>query len=162
RDEPGMKSYLESLDTVARRPWLKPLYPALHPPGTALLRTLTGHSASVSGIAITDDGRRAASVSSDGTLKVWDVEGARAGRAFPAKPGWVVVLSCDGKRAVSSSGNNLIVWDLQGGVEWRVLQGHSDRVLGVALSADGRRAASGARDCKVKVWDLEGGREIRS
>jgi WD40 repeat protein len=162
RDEPGMKSFLESLGAAVSRPWLKPLYPSLHPPGTALLRTLKGHSGSVSGIAITADGSRTASVSSDGTLRIWDVESGREVRTLRESPGWGVALSRDGKRAVSSSGDSLIVWDLEAGVQWRTLQGHSDRVIGVALSVDGRRAASGARDCKVKVWDLEGGRAIRS
>src|SRR5262249_55969629 len=35
------------------RPWLKPLWPSLHPPGSGLLRTLEGHSAYVSGVAVT-------------------------------------------------------------------------------------------------------------
>jgi hypothetical protein len=54
--------------------WLKPLWPSLHPPGTALVRTLAGHSDSVSGVAVSPDGRRAVSASWDNTLKVWDLE----------------------------------------------------------------------------------------
>jgi WD40 repeat protein len=33
------------------------LYPALHPPGTALVRTLEGHPSFVNGVAVTEDGR---------------------------------------------------------------------------------------------------------
>lgn len=54
--------------------WLRPLQPALHPPGTALVRTLTGHSHAVRAVAVTPDGQRAVSASGDHTVKVWDLE----------------------------------------------------------------------------------------
>src|SRR5207253_1957418 len=40
---------------------------------------------------------------------------------------------------------------------WSVLQGHTGPVTSVAMTADGRRAASGSRDKTVRVWDLERG-----
>jgi len=55
---------------------LRALQPALHPPGTALLRTLEGHSDWVNGVAVSPDGRRAVSASFDETLKVWDLHSA--------------------------------------------------------------------------------------
>ena len=42
------------------------------------------------------------------------------------------------------------------------LAGHSDLVLGVALSADSKRAVSASRDKTLKVWDVESGREVRT
>jgi WD40 repeat protein len=44
----------------------------------------------------------------------------------------------------------------------RTLGGHSDSVLGVAVSADGRIAVSASSDKTLKVWDLETGREMRT
>jgi WD40 repeat protein len=38
------------------------------------LHTLAGHSASVTGVAVSRDGRRVVSASVDKTLKVWDLE----------------------------------------------------------------------------------------
>ncbi len=46
---------------------------------------------------------------------------------------------------------------MESGRELRTLTGHSDRVNGVAMSADGRRAVSASRDKTLKVWDLETG-----
>ena len=37
------------------------------------LRTLTGHTDWVNGVAVTPDGSRAVSASADRTLKVWDI-----------------------------------------------------------------------------------------
>ena len=44
----------------------------------------------------------------------------------------------------------------------RTLQGHTDRVRGVALSGDGRRAVSASYDRTMKVWDVETGLELRT
>jgi WD40 repeat protein len=48
------------------------------------------------------------------------------------------------------------------GRELRTLQGHSDRVYGVALSGDGRLAVSASSDRTLKVWDVGSGRELRT
>jgi hypothetical protein len=40
------------------------------------------------------------------------------------------------------------------------LPGHSDTVLSVALSRDGKRAASGSEDRLVKIWNAETGAEV--
>jgi small GTP-binding protein len=48
------------------------------------------------------------------------------------------------------------VWDLDGNQPPRVLEGHTDLVSSVALSADGKRAVSGSVDNTVRVWDLDG------
>ncbi|MEA5609801.1 hypothetical protein VB695_17305, partial [Nodularia spumigena UHCC 0060] len=61
------------LQTIATDPGLHCLTPSLTPPGSALIRTLTGHSDSVNAIALTPDGKTVIS-GSDKTIKIWDVE----------------------------------------------------------------------------------------
>src|SRR2546422_3653794 len=127
----------------APTPWLRLLKPALHPPGTPLIRTLEGHSSSVHGVAVSADGRRAVSASLDKTLKVWDVESGRELRTLEGHSSYVrgVAVSADGRRAVSGSGGKkLKAWGVESGWELRTLQGHSSSVFGVAGRADGRRS----------------------
>ena len=161
---PLMEQFIDSLTHAAARPWLRPLRPALDPPGTGLLRTLAGHS-KVNGVALSVDGRRAVSASDDQTLKVWDVETGAELRTLAGHSDAVngVALSADGQRAASASWDaTLKVWDLETGAELRTLVGHSYWVNGVALSADGRRAVSASNDKTLKVWDLETGTELRT
>ena len=55
---------------------------ALYPARTSLVRTLEGHTYGVNGVALSGDGRRAVSASSDETLKVWDVETGEVAATF--------------------------------------------------------------------------------
>jgi WD40 repeat protein len=72
----------------------------------------------VNAVAVTADGKRAVSGSSDRTLKVWDLQSGQEERTLSGHAGGVnaVAVTADGKRAVSgSSDRTLKVWDLQSG-----------------------------------------------
>ena len=124
-------------------------------------RTLGGHSAEVTGVAMSADGRRAVSASFDYTLKVWDVDSGRELRTLTDRSDRVcgVAVSGDGRRAVSCGDLTLKVWDVESGCELRTLR--SFGFYGVALSGDGRLAAAPSRETHVtvtlKVWDLTTG-----
>jgi len=137
-------------------------------------RILVGHKSSVRAVAISADGTRAISGSDDKTVMVWDLEGNQRPRVLEGHDGEVysVALSADGKRAISGSGgtldpdfdveiNTVRVWDLEGNQSPRVLEGHTNQVTAVALSADGKRAVSGSWDMTLRVWDLEGSQPPR-
>jgi WD40 repeat protein len=165
RDVPAVERFAGQVAEGTRTAWLRLLHPGLHPPGTALVRTLVGHSGWVNAVAVSGDGRRAVSASADKTLKVWDVESGRELRTLEGHRDEVlgVAMSGDGRRAVSASiDHTLKVWDLETGRELCTLEGHTWRVNGVAVSGDGRRAISASDDNTLKVWDVERGCELRT
>src|SRR6185503_16582347 len=131
----------------------------------ALVRILEGHTAWVTSVAVTVDGRHAVSASDDRTLKVWDMSTGQMVRTLEGHTARVngVAVTADGCQAVSASSDwPLKVWNLSRGQAVCTLKGHIDRVNGVAVTADGRHAVSASSDNTLKVWDLSTGRALRT
>ncbi len=150
-------------------PWqpgsLRPLTRGLTAPGGAMMKTLTGHAARVSAVAISPDGRLAVSASHDKTLKVWDLAAGEETRTLTGHtaPVLSVVVMRDGRRAASASADHTLkIWDLRTGKMERTLRGHAAPVLSVTASPDGRRLASASADNTLKVWDPDSGGETRT
>ena len=143
------------------------------------LRKLSGHkervkrvlrdmrqivSGSVNGVAVTPDGRRVLSASSDETLKIWDFATGRELRTFRGHTAGVkaVVVTPDGLQAISASyDDTLRVWDLASGQTLLTLSGHAYQVMAVDVTPDGRYGISASLSA-IKVWDLESGQELRT
>ena len=75
------------------------------------------------------------------------------------------IFSPDGKylAAVSfgiSSGNAIKVWDAATGQELLTLIGHTDWIMGLVFSPDGKQLASTSLDGTVRIWSLSPGEEI--
>jgi len=165
RDVPAIARFADKIVEGTRAPWLRPTQPTLDPPGTALVRTLEGHTNFILGVAMSRDGRLAVSASKDRTLKVWEVDTGRELRTLEGHTGDVLgaAISRDGQLAISASRDSTLkVWEVASGRELRTLRGHSNAVSDVALSADGRLAVSASWDDTLKVWDVPSGGELRT
>ena len=82
------------------------------------LSRLAGHTDEVYGVALSPDGRRAVSASSDTTVKVWDVETGHELRTLQGHSHTVssVAVSPDGRSVVSASyDTTLKVWNVRTG-----------------------------------------------
>ena len=84
---------------------------------SAVIRTLDGHTSGVNSVAITPDGTKIVSGSSDHTIKVWDIA-STGGRLLNTLEGHSssvssVAITPDGPKIVSGSWDKTIkVWDL--------------------------------------------------
>jgi eukaryotic-like serine/threonine-protein kinase len=121
------------------------------------LFTLEGHKDFVNKVAFAPNGAALASVSRDGTLRLWDLVARKEMRTIRG-PGVAVAFSPDGRRLASDGAkNDVLVWDSATGRELLSLKGHSGRVRSVAFSPDGRLLASAGSDRSVRVWDSDTG-----
>jgi WD40 repeat protein/tRNA A-37 threonylcarbamoyl transferase component Bud32 len=119
---------------------------------------LRGHADAVLAVAFSPDGRRLASGSSDGVVKVWDPAAARAVLTLRAHEGRVtaVVFSPDGTRLASAERDRVKVWNAATGELALTLNGGGH----VAFSPAGTLLASPADSSGgVRVWELPSGRE---
>ncbi len=124
-------------------------------------RRLQGHTGWLTGLAISRDGRRLASSSTDRTVKVWDVESGRESRSFSIEVTGPVsfALAPDGQQLALAAHRDVQVRDVDSGVTRLVLRGHTLDVRCVVYSPDGHRLASGGSDHTVRLWDLGTGKE---
>ncbi|HRD78742.1 MAG TPA: caspase family protein, partial [Hyphomicrobiaceae bacterium] len=142
--------------------------PTVVPPGTApgtLVRSWEAHGGRVTSAAVSPDGRRIVTGSSDGTLKFWDAATGRELRSIDGGQSalMAVAMSPDGRWVVSSGMDATVkLWDAATWKELRAMAGHKQQVNAVAVSPDGRWVVSGSHDTTVKLWDSATGGEIRT
>ena len=139
--------------------------PEAQPTTPGKTTTLKGHTANVLRVSFSPDGKRIASGSKDGTIRLWDVATGEELHAFQFKGQDAVSVSFspDGKR-IASGGQwgTIMLWDVATGEELHTLTGHKFAVLSVSFSPDGKRIASGSSDKTIRLWDASTGEELKT
>jgi RNA polymerase sigma factor (sigma-70 family) len=143
--------------------------------GTLRLR----HGYSVQGIAFAPDGKSLVSAAPDHLVRQWEVPtgreigtfGQQNDRDKPFAPSrWLhaVAFSPDGKTLATGDHNDgwqlntIRLWDVASHTQTRIMQGHTDGILSLAWSADGKTLASASNDGTVRLWDPDNGSERRT
>jgi cytochrome c len=116
------------------------------------------HGGPVRALAAMADGALA-SGSFDQSVILWDTATGRARAVVRWHAGAVNALAAiPGGFASAGEDGRIALWPARPGpVPARVLEGHTEPVVGLALSPDGHRLASAAWDGSARVWSLTGG-----
>ncbi|MHB1556239.1 MAG: WD40 repeat domain-containing protein [Isosphaeraceae bacterium] len=118
-------------------------------------------------IALSPDGRSLAIGGDIAEVELYDLGlgDARLRRVIPICETTELRFSPDGRilAAALARSNDVILWDVEAGHEWKALRGHTSPVSSLAFFPDGRSLATGGRaDRTILVWDLESGRPTRT
>ncbi len=168
----GRRAATTSFDKTVRV-WALPPGQAhgVQPPMVEVAHFLGHQGRIVSKPAVSPDGSRILSGSSDATIILWDRETAQPLRHFTGHVGdvWAVAFSPDGRRALSGGFDKVVrLWDPESGEMLGQFKGHTDPIFDVAFAPDGRLAYSAGggynrhgwqngRDFAIHLWDLRTG-----
>ncbi len=110
--------------------------------------------------AISSDGRGLAFQSADGGLGLLDLASGRV-RTLPRSQDLTVgAFSPEGRTLSTSSGNDVVLWDVEEGVAIGTLEGTSAPLGDHAFSPDGRTLYAVAGDGSAIIWDVAGNRGL--
>jgi WD40 repeat protein len=119
-----------------------------------------GHTAVVSAVAVTSDGKTLASGSYDATIKLWDLATGKETATLRGHTAGVysVVFAPNGKTLASASHDDTArLWDVASGKEVVAIK-HGYHVKRVVFTPDGKTLIS-AGEGPIKLWDVATARE---
>lgn len=135
---------------------------------------LEGHTEQVLDVDYHPTEPLAATASSDGTLRIWDVTNGETLTTLDAHTDWVTVVafSPDGERLFSGSGNGeAIIWETENWQDVLRFDGHALGFASADFNGTGdqilttgcieRDDASLCIDSDIAIWDVETGENVR-
>jgi tRNA A-37 threonylcarbamoyl transferase component Bud32 len=142
---------------------------------TVAVRTFEGHTNQVNCVALSADGRRALSASTDRTVRLWDTGTSKQLHSFKLDKGaWSIALSADGKHALAGEGSwmeagkwqsapsyDVVLWDLTTNKETRPFTGYKGDVLSVAFHPNGRQLLANPLGGGLCLAELDGSQAPR-
>jgi WD40 repeat protein len=130
---------------------------------------LIGHAKPVVAVAFTPDGKRLATGSQDGTVRLWDkVNPDRPPMILSGTIGEIkaIAISPDGQwLAAIGIDAQIKLWNLANANHPLTLTGHAAPINTLAFSPDSQWLATASQDTTVRLWDMKaaapGARQIR-
>ncbi len=119
---------------------------------------LTAHADAVLCLAYSPTGDRLASAGYDGTIHLWQSEGAKHLREISVSPAVVRAIAFAPHRGdllVAAGDDRAIrIWDAKSGDLRATWKTHLDAVTALVISSDGTRMASADREGLIRLWNL--------
>ncbi|MDM8517767.1 caspase family protein [Desulfobacterales bacterium HSG16] len=133
-----------------------------------------GHKALIWDVAFTPDGRYLLSAGDDKAVRVWDIETGKTVRFIRGQTGegnegqiFAMALSPDGGMVavggyLANDSDPIRLHDTRTGQVLGILKGHTNAILSLAFSPDGKYLASGdgASPPTVRIWNVRQKRQI--
>ncbi|KAG2746005.1 WD40 repeat-like protein [Suillus brevipes Sb2] len=127
----------------------------------------TGHTDGVGSVCWSRDGRRVLSGSNHGTARQWEVEsgetienilasiktGHESVYAVVYSPDMTLIATGGWARDVDVDEYSIKIWDAKTGKLVATLKGHTNDVLCLAWTKDGKSLISGSVDCSIRTWN---------
>ena len=126
-------------------------------PQPEIIKTLTGHTGTVTSVAISPDGTLLASGSADDTIKLWSLPDGELLNTLEGhtRSIYSIAISPDGTLLASGSSDDSIrLWLLPDGMLINTLWRHKSYVNSIVISPDGTFLISGSDDKTIKLWSL--------
>jgi WD40 repeat protein/energy-coupling factor transporter ATP-binding protein EcfA2 len=133
-----------------------------------------GHQGPIMSLAISPDGRYAVTGDTNGLMIVWDIASGEEVRRMESPGDWVSSLAYTpdgrafvaalGKPSIGGSGASSTVaalWDVETGERLRQFVGHTNVVIAVAVSPDGRTVLTASADNSLILWDINTGEALQ-
>ena len=162
---PALGSLVKKFEEGFNFPHLRNIWPMPDLADSMLLRTLEGHSDSITCCAVDPYGKWFVSGSDDRSLRVWDTTTGYQMCSHEGHSHWITCCAIDplGKWIASGSRDRTIrIWDPASGNLLRSLVGHEGSVNCCATDPQGKWIVSGSNDRTVRVWDVENGILLRT
>ena len=137
------------------------------------IATLNGHLSDSHGGTFSHDGRYIATVSLDGTARLWSGVSGKPRRSLGQETAGLTLamiqvpaerdqeLNCafspDDKLLATASAKNIVrIWDVETGTEFAAIAGHTGLVEHVAFNPDGSGLLTASHDGTARLWDVDG------
>lgn len=118
-----------------------------------------GRQGFITCVDFSHDGQFLASSGYDGTVRIWRVSSGELVNTVIAsdEAAMAVRFSPDSTLLASGGYDNLVTlwcdWELPRARAYAELPGHSDGIIAMMFSRDGRTLITGSGDCTLRVWD---------